>query len=89
MLACLSVGVLGCVGLYEFSHDKVSDIVTFAVGSCIAMSANMVAVSLVWALQTKITPPDQRILLLGINATIFMLGRGGGLKKNLKNISGT
>ena len=45
---------------------------------CFALSANMIAKSFNWALQTKMTSADQRTMLLGINSSIYMLGRGSG-----------
>ena len=72
------VGSINFLWMYHYSNDKVVDIVLFTIGACIALSANMIATSFTWALQTKLTPPDQRAALLGMNASVYMLGRGSG-----------
>ena len=74
----LTTGAANFMWMYHFAENQVLDIVLFTIGACISLSSNNISQSFTWALQTKITPPDQRITLVGINSGVYMLGRGAG-----------
>ena len=64
---------------YNWEGDgKASNIVMFTFGATTASVGSVVTVLIIGACQTKLTPPERRLLLLGFNGFMFMGGRGVG-----------
>jgi len=68
-------------GTFQESGDKgkkVDTIVLYTIGSFFLVNGNMIARGFTWALITKLAPIPSRAKVLGINAAVYMFGRGCG-----------
>jgi len=58
--------------------SRYAEIAVYAVGSILLVNGNMIGRQFTWSLVTKLAPKGHKQLALGLNAAIYMCGRGVG-----------
>jgi len=79
VLSFVLSGILGSLMFLGHSmKPETLGISTFTIGSVVFLISMQIARGFAWALLTNLVPLGQRPILVGINAMLYMLGRGVG-----------
>jgi hypothetical protein len=79
VLCFVLAGLLGTLMFLGHQHKPLSlGVAIFTIGSVVFLLSMQIARGFAWALLTSLAIPSQRPVIVGINAVLFMLGRGAG-----------